>query len=147
MIVIKDQNGNYLSRLNTAQPSDMKDDCKNFIFNSYFNCDLNKAMKFGSKAEAKEIIKVIDGCFELEVVKLKHVVYHKGDKQYLISIETRRVHDEDGDLVAKTTTRWSGNITDALRITDVEVLKNIVAICERSEVLNGNVGYVESRLL
>ncbi|AYD82378.1 hypothetical protein HOU35_gp117 [Acinetobacter phage vB_AbaM_B09_Aci05] len=146
MIVILDNHGKYLSRLNTAQPSEMAGSCKNFVVNTYFNDDISKAMKFDTTSEAEKIMHLIDDLV-LKVKKLKHVIYHKGDRRYLMRMETIQTYDRDGEPVAKATTKWTANVNDALKFTDTEALKHMVAICERCEVLNGNIGYVESRLL
>ena len=146
MIVILNENGSYLSRLNSAQPSDMSDGLKNYVVNAYFNSDIKKAMKFETFSDADKVVGVIDDNEDLEAKELKQVVFHTGDHRYLRSIKIEQAYS-NGRLVAKNVSTWTKDIAEALPFTDQEGLNSIVALTERGENLNGNFGYITTKFV
>ncbi|AZF88461.1 hypothetical protein TAC_0073 [Acinetobacter phage TAC1] len=141
MFVIVDQYGCYLAKIWTAQPSDKKGEVNNFVINSHFHHDFERALKFSSNIEASAVLGVLDHDIDARVKELKQVVYHAGEQRYLKSINIEQAHSH-GKVVTKSVAKWCKSVDEALPFTDQEGLKAIVALTERGENLNGNFGYV-----
>jgi len=141
MFVIVDQYGCYLAKVWTAQPSDKKDEVNNFVINSHFHHDFERALKFSNKSEASSVIKILDHDIDARVKELRQVIYHTLQNRYLKSVNIEQAHSA-GRLVTKNVSNWSGNVDEALPFTDQEALKAVLALTDRGETLNGNRGCV-----
>lgn len=141
MFVIVDQYGCYLAKIWTAQPSDKKGEVNNFVINSHFHHDFERALKFSSKSEASAVYDIIDYNIDARVKELKQVIYHTQQKRYLKSVNIEQAHS-GGRIVTKNVSKWCVDVDEALPFTDQEGLKAVLALTDRGENINGNYGCV-----
>lgn len=141
MVVIKDKQGRYLSRIWSAKPEYLVNSGKNHVMNTMFHHDLSKAMTFDSENDANKLIPLVQDEIEAGVCALKQAIYHQGDGRYLKSVNVEQAYSK-GKLVAKCHSKWTLRVEDALQFTDFDSMNAILALTERGENQNGNYGQV-----
>lgn len=141
MFVIVDQYGCYLAKIWTAQPSDKKGEVNNFVINSHFHHDFERALKFSSKTEASAVLNTLNHDIDARVKELRQVIYHTVQKRYLKSVNIEQAYS-GGRIVTRNIAKWSRNVDEALPFTDQEGLKAVLALTDRGENINGNYGCV-----
>ncbi|QIW91563.1 hypothetical protein vBAbaMD22_50 [Acinetobacter phage vB_AbaM_D22] len=144
MIVIKDKYGSYLSKIWTAKPEYLESSGKNHVLNTLFHHDISKAMTFDNEREANLLIPLIVDEIEAGVSTLKQAIYHKGDGRYLKSVSVEQAYSK-GRLVAKSVSKWTLRIEEALQFTDFDSMNALLALTERGENQNGNYGQLVTK--